>query len=73
MTLHLASIPATAGPVIGTRVKHCPPARNSSVKMTATMLLRDSTPLGESFHRWLASKPATKRKAAEYLRLINAK
>jgi len=67
-TLLLAPIPQTAGPVSRTTVKPYRPPR--AIGMTAAGLLNDSTDLGNAFRKWLCNRPATKRKAAEYLRML---
>ena len=67
-TLLLAPIPAAAGTATGKAVKAYRQPR--PIGITAAMLLADTTDLGDAFRRWLGDRVATKRKAAEYLRLL---
>ena len=75
MTLRLAPIPATAGKdQVSCRQEKArlgPPIRGGNVKMTAKQLTQcNGDPLAVAFHKWLAGREPSKRKAAEFLRLI---
>ena len=75
--VQFAPIPKTAGPDIVAqrqeKIRLGPPIRGRNVKMTAKQLTQCSDdPLAIAFRKWLAGREPSKRKAAEFLRLIRA-
>ena len=83
MVLFLAPIPTTAGPVQSTskavkpkledaKCKGVTPKRANYVSLTAKMVLEPNHHLHEHFIKWLNGGTPSKRKAAEFLRLMRA-
>lgn len=67
--LLLAPIPQGAGAPCTMTVSK-PYQQPKELGITAAQLLSDDKELEQSFRKWLAGRPATKRKAAEYLHLL---